>query len=200
MTYGSNRLKDFYKRENASNNRNERADDDNSDTSSRDQSETTDESKQQKSVPITDTEVLELFHKEEGVGTEDIDKYFGKFRELVTKPYDGSVLKVLSHHKVNKKETEHYINNVWWKKMVMIAFDDTVDIPTYVLYSLVLPHSTAVTLAEDVAKFTETTKKDSYAILSKMTGCEMETRKDFGNVLRSVLRRFPKVIDLLLPK
>lgn len=147
---------------------------------------------------MTDAEYSELAGNELSVSDDDVSKSFGQFKKLLTVPAPGSFLAYLQNHKVGKVEIEKYFVDKYWKQLATCFFDDTVSLPTYALWSLVLPHRRAVELSENVMEIVKDKKLDEFVVLSKVTGLKIENRGDLSNVLRMALRRYPKVLDLVM--
>jgi hypothetical protein len=148
--------------------------------------------------PISD-EMRELIFSEASLELEALDAYWGNFKKLAGSPKPGSVLFVFKSHKVGFKEMKKYFEEVYLKRLGPALIDPEVDLHTYILYSLVLPHATCLELAESCADH-DSKGGDSWDLLSSMTGFEMKDRGDMVNLIRVVLRRYPKVMDFFIPK
>lgn len=138
----------------------------------------------------------------EGDSEDDIDKYWGKFRSMAGSPRPGSLLYVLKQPKVGKKEMSIYFSEVWTKRMLPVIIEPTADIPTYILYSTVLPHAKAVDIAEVIWKHAseaENKEVKRYELLSAATGEDLHSRGDVATLARAVLRRHPKIVNLMFP-
>lgn len=153
------------------------------------------------SEPATITEEMrELLFSEGSLGMEEMNEYWGDYKRLASSPKPGSVLHVFKSHKVGFKEMQTYFSEVYLKRLGPAILDPDIELHTYVLYSLVVPHSTAIELAEMVSKAHKQAGQASiWPLLSKLTGQEMQDRGDVVNLVRVILRRYPKVMDFFIP-
>lgn len=115
------------------------------------------------------------------------------FKRLMNEPLPGSLLHYVNMHKTGMQDIEAYISEQWLPKIGSIIWDDGVDFWTYFLYSTVLPHGRAVSIAETVAQATKEKGLDNWALLTAMTGFSIKGRQDLGSVLRAMGRRTPKL-------
>jgi len=129
-----------------------------------------------------------------------IDDFFGDFKKLATHPMEGSMLSILRKPKIGKKEMGAYFTDVYLKRLAPMIIDPDVELHSYILYSLVVPHAKAVELSETISSAAKLKGGDVWSVLSEATGHPMQNRGDVVSLIRVVLRRYPKVIDFLLPK
>lgn len=144
-------------------------------------------------------EQAEVLYAEGTIDAAELDGYFGEFKKLANSPKPGSILHIFRSHKIGGKEMEHFFTDVYLKRLGPIIIDPEVELHTYILYSLVLSHSNAVELAEKVQDHVAT-GNGLWELLSSMTGHKMKDRGDLTNLVRAILRRYPKILDFLVPK
>jgi len=151
--------------------------------------------------PATITEEMrELLFSEGSLDMEEMNQYWGDYKRLASSPKTGSVLHVFKSHKVGFKEMQTYFSEVYLKRLGPAILDPDIELHTYVLYSLVVPHAIAIELAEMVSKAHKQAGQTSvWPLLSKLTGQEMQDRGDVVNLVRVILRRYPKVMDFFIP-
>lgn len=140
----------------------------------------------------------EILYSDASVGETELEAAFGKYKMLASDPKPGSVLYILKSHKIGLKEMNHFFTDIYIKRSAPLIIDPDVDLHTYVLYSLVLPHASAITLSEDV-QAAVSKGADHWSLLSRMSGHNMKDRGDLFNLIRAVLRRYPKVLDYIMP-
>jgi len=145
-------------------------------------------------------EIATISHEGDTAEMNGLDAFFGDFKKLATHPMEGSMLAILRKPNIGKKEMGAYFSDVYLKRLAPMVIDPEVELHSYILYSLVVPHAKAVELAELVQQSAADKKVSIWTVLSKATGHEMKDRGDVVSLIRMVLRRYPKVIDFLLPK
>lgn len=130
----------------------------------------------------------------------ELDQFWGKYKKLAGTPKQGSVLYLFKQPKVGKKEMTLFMTDVYLKRLMPCILDPEVDLETYFLYSLVVPHAQAVDFGEMVHEQAQKLGVSRWNIISQMTGQSMTDRGDSINLMRQVLRRYPKIMDFLVPK
>lgn len=145
-------------------------------------------------------EIATISHEGDLKEMSTMDEFFGDFKKLATHPMEGSMLAILRKPNVGKREMGTYFTDVYLKRLAPMIIDPEVELHTYILYSLVVPHAKAVELSEVVSQAAADRKVDVWTVLSDATGHKMTNRGDVVSLIRVVLRRYPKVLDFLLPK
>lgn len=143
-------------------------------------------------------EWLQHIDSAEALSEDELAEYVGKWRELIMKPKDGSFLHFVKKPSIGKKEVEEFFLRRYWKNLAFCFFDPKYSIPTFAIYSLVLPHPSANALAEEVSVLAQKHNKSEFDILSTLLGIKVKDRSDIANVLRSALRTHPKISDMVI--
>lgn len=115
-----------------------------------------------------------------------------KFSELAAHPFPGSLLHTASKPNVRKKDLENYLSRRWGSNVITAVFDPEVAPWTYFLYSIVLPHQSALDIAEEVATHTAKNQDSSeFELLTGLLGRKISNSADIANVARGLVRRSP---------
>ena len=150
--------------------------------------------------PVT-KEAEEVIFSDSSMDLEILDAYWGNFKKLAGTPKEGSVLFVFKSHKIGFKEMKKYFEEVYLKRLGPALLDPEVELHTYILYSLVLPHTAALEVAEHAVDWKKNNETSNvWPLISDMTGYEMKDRGDMVNLIRAVLRRYPKILDFFVPR
>lgn len=148
-------------------------------------------------ISITSDEEELLSSLDKDLETNACDEF--KMRKLATYPRKGSVIQVLSAPRVTHSMMASYMTDYYIKRLMMVVIDDSLSLPSYVVYSFVLPHKEAVDIAETISSQSGCFD-DEMMLLSVYTGFDLKTRGDILNMMRVVLRRHPSVMDFFLPR
>lgn len=119
----------------------------------------------------------------------------GKWKSLARQPMPGSVLGFVKDHKTTSKALDVFLTKKFWKHMLMVFSDDNSSVSAYFLWSLVLPHSAAIKMSDDIMKVSKFHKLDEYAVISQNLGEDVRSRGEAFNLARSVIKHYPKLLD-----
>jgi hypothetical protein len=124
------------------------------------------------------------------------------YRKLISVPAKDSLLEKVSRHSEDKSSLNRYMAKKYVTRLGTVALDPDLCPWTYLLTSLVLPHSIALDHAEWVQEQSDAqgVKGTNYQMLSDMTGIKIETRSDIGKVLRMATRRADYLVSLAVDK
>lgn len=129
---------------------------------------------------------------------DDLLTTIGQYVKLCSQPHQGSLLHFANKAGVRKTDVERYVTSRWGPNLGMNLFDDQVDPYTYFIYSLVVPHNTALSVAEHVQSITQKNNVQPFDLLAKLTGFRIDSRSDILNIVRTVARRSPKLLDIVM--
>lgn len=142
--------------------------------------------------------LLEEVESAAHISVDELLSSMGAFASLAASPKTGSLMAFANKPGVRKKDLEAYLSSKWLRNVVLGVFDNEVCSWTYSIYSLVLPHTSAIELAERVRSLSKEHKTSELEILSKLTGNSLQQESDILGLLRTVARRQPKLFDLLV--
>lgn len=142
--------------------------------------------------------LLEEVESAAHVSIEELLTSLGAFASLAAAPKAGSLMAFANKPGIRKKDLEAYLSSKWLRNVVLGVFDNEVCSWTYSIYSLVLPHTSAIELAERVRTMSRENNTSEFEILSKLTGNSLSKESDVLGLLRTVARRQPKLFDLLV--
>lgn len=157
------------------------------------------------SVPETKTPLDESYvdYKKQGHLETSIDRSelieklkIGKFDALSSKPYPGSLLHLALQHTTTKKTLESYFRDRFLKEVGMVAMGDDCSLGAYFVYRIVFPHTSAVDIAEMVTETADKEGKSEFEIISELVGKKIEKRSQLFSLIKSSIRRAPKLLDL----